>query len=75
MRKYAKCIDNYDGGNFLTVGRTYEVLGCNRREGPDRLFYVVNDRGTRREYFAEDFQVVGCPCDIKTCVKHRKSAI
>jgi hypothetical protein len=70
MKRYAKCINNYRGGNFLTVGKVYEILKT-RDTHMGLLFYVTNDHNTEGGYEAKDFKSIGCPCNISVCVKHR----
>jgi glycosyltransferase A (GT-A) superfamily protein (DUF2064 family) len=38
MTRFVRCIDNTMAADFLTVGRVYEVLGVNQRDG----YYVLS---------------------------------
>jgi glycosyltransferase A (GT-A) superfamily protein (DUF2064 family) len=38
MTRFVRCIDNTLAADFLTVGRVYEVLGVNQRDG----YYVLS---------------------------------
>jgi len=67
MKKYVKCIDNARGQYNLTIGKIYEVTS----EPQFNLYYVVNDCGYELNYHANIFEIVGCPCSIKDCIKHR----
>jgi hypothetical protein len=54
----------------LEVGKVYEV----RKEYlyQDKQCYLLNTRCRYSGYWASNFVVVGCPCDVKDCIKHPK---
>lgn len=66
---YARCIDNAQGICNLTIGRVYEILGVS--DGGSH-YYLVNDKWPEQyAYSSFRFEIVGCPCGIKGCVKHK----
>jgi hypothetical protein len=69
MKKYVRCI--HKGiASWLTNGKVYEVVDTWGTDG----FRVMSDVGMVIGYDKYHFQVVGCPCGISACVKHRKQS-
>lgn len=68
--KKVRCIDNQGGLFWLTIGKVYDVLGDTKDQ--DRRILVLNDMGGHCYYTFTAFEVVGCPCDVKKCIKHRR---
>lgn len=66
MKRYAKCIDK-GLARWLTNGKIYEVV----QNYNNKFFDIWCDIELLVHYEARHFQIVGCPCDIKGCIKHR----
>jgi hypothetical protein len=74
MTKYVKCIGR--GFVSITQGKIYEVVKFTPNDDGHRgggIYEVITDTKGKYTYYAENFEPVQCPCDIKTCIKHRKS--
>ena len=64
-KKYVRCIDNNRGQYNLTIGKVYEVMK------ETNTYWVINDCGDDLNYPIRIFQLIGCPCRVDTCLKHR----
>jgi hypothetical protein len=72
MKKYVKCITN--GFVSITFGRIYEVVKFTPNLTGVRgggTYTVITDIKTNCAYYADVFEPVQCPCNIKNCIKHR----
>ena len=66
-KRYARCIENANNGCAITIGKIYEVRGEN---GGKTDYFLV---GVELSFMKYRFEIVGCPCAITNCVKHRLS--
>jgi hypothetical protein len=57
--KQVKCVDNYDGENYLTIGRVYDVL-----EETKACYTIINDEGDCSAYYKTAFEAVGKDAEI-----------
>ena len=80
MTKYVKCIGR--GFVSITQGKIYEVVKFTPNDDGHRIddahrgggiYEVITNMKRKCTYYAENFEPVQCPCNIKTCIKHRKS--
>ena len=69
MTKHVKCIKG--GYQRITVGKIYAVIKF--IPGMDRggSYEVTTNDIAPGIYYADNFEPVQCPCNIKGCLKHR----
>jgi len=71
MKKFVKCIEPADDSVKIRKGGIYEVVG----EDLDYFFLagVKNELGSLAGWYKWRFVASnGCPCEVKTCIAHRR---